>query len=67
MPISQPAVSQHLKTLREASLVTSVPDGARQIYRVDPTGVSELRTWVDTLWDDVLDNFSEAANKEHDR
>ena len=67
LPISQPAVSQHLKMLRAAGLVTSVPDGARRIYRVDPAGVALLRAWIDALWDDVLDNFTEAARKEHDQ
>lgn len=67
LPISQPAVSQHLKVLRAAGLVTAIPDGARRVYRVDPTGVAPLREWVNALWDDVLDNFTEAARKEHDR
>ena len=66
LPISQPAVSQHLKVLSVAGLVTSVPDGARRIYRVDPAGVAQLRAWIDALWDDVLDNFTDAARKERD-
>jgi len=69
LPISQPAVSQHLKVLSAAGLVTAVPVGARRIYRVDPEGVAELRAWIDALWDDVLDSFTEAAReaagKEH--
>lgn len=67
LPISQPAVSQHLKVLNAAGLVTAIPDGARRIYRVDPAGVAQLRAWIDALWDDVLDNFTEAARKEHDQ
>ena len=67
LPISQPAVSQHLKVLRAAGLVTSTPDGARQIYSVDPAGVAQLRAWIDELWDDVLDNFTDAAREEHDQ
>ena len=67
LPISQPAVSQHLKVLRAAGLVTAIPDGARRIYRVDPAGVAQLRAWINALWDDVLDNFTEAARKEHDQ
>lgn len=66
LPISQPAVSQHLKVLSVAGLVTSVPDGARRIYRVDAAGVAQLRAWIDALWDDVLDNFTDAARKERD-
>ena len=67
LPISQPAVSQHLKVLRAAGLVTAIPDGARRIYRVDPAGVAQLRAWINALWDDVLDNFTEAAREEHDQ
>lgn len=72
VPISQPAVSQHLKVLSAAGLVTAVPVGARRIYRIDPDGLAQLRAWIDGLWDDVLDNFTdaareEAAGKEHDR
>jgi DNA-binding transcriptional ArsR family regulator len=67
VPISQPAVSQHLKVLGAAGLVSSMPDGARRIYRVDPAGVAQLRAWIDVLWDDVLDNFTKAARKEHDQ
>ena len=67
LPISQPAVSQHLKVLSAAGLVTAIPDGARRIYRIDPEGVAQLRTWIEVLWDDVLDNFTEAARKEHDQ
>ena len=67
LPISQPAVSQHLKVLSAAGLVTAIPDGAKRIYRIDPQGVAELRAWIDVLWDDVLDNFTEAAGKEHEK
>ncbi len=67
LPISQPAVSQHLKVLSAAGLVTAIPDGARRIYGIDPAGVVQLRAWIDALWDDVLDKFTEAARKEHDQ
>ena len=59
--ISQPAVSQHLKVLREASLVAATPKGASNIYSVNPRGIEALRRWVDSLWDDVLDSFFDAA------
>lgn len=64
--ISQPAVSQHLRVLREASLVRSTPRGASNIYSVNPDGIETLRTWVDSLWDDVLDRFVDAAAKERE-
>lgn len=61
LPVSQPAVSQHLKVLAEADLVSVTAAGTRRIYRADPAGVQALRTWVDGLWDDVLDSFVDAA------
>ena len=57
LPISQPAVSQHLKVLHGAGLVTRRPDGARTLYAVDLGGLGEVRAWVDRFWDDVLDAF----------
>ncbi len=57
LPVSQPAVSQHLKVLREAGLVTARPDGARRLYRVDLDGLAEVRAYVDGFWDDVLTAF----------
>ena len=61
LTISQPAVSQHLRVLRSAGLVDVTPQGTRRIYSVDPGGVAALREWVDSMWDDVLDSFTEAA------
>ena len=55
--ISQPAVSQHLKVLHGAGLVTRRPDGARNLYAVDLDGLGEVRAWVDGFWDGVLDAF----------
>jgi DNA-binding transcriptional ArsR family regulator len=57
LPVSQPAVSQHLKVLREASLVRSVKDGTRRIQHLDPTGFQGLRDWVDSFWDGALDAY----------
>jgi DNA-binding transcriptional ArsR family regulator len=65
LPISQPAVSQHLRVLDTAGLVTVTPRGTRRIYTADPDGVAALRAWIDTLWDDVLDTYTRAARKEH--
>ena len=61
IPVSQPAVSQHLRVLGGADLVTARQDGTRRIYRVNPKGVETLRNWIDDLWDDVLDSFVDAA------
>lgn len=57
LPVSQPAVSQHLKVLREAGLVTALPRGRRRIYRLRPDGFAALRSWVDSFWDGALEAF----------
>jgi len=57
VPVSRPAVSQHLKVLRDAGLVTSRRDGNRQIYRVDPDGIEQLRAYLDRFWDCALTSF----------
>lgn len=64
LPVSQPAVSQHLKVLREAGLVTGTPKGASTIYRIDPAGLGPLRAWIDRFWDAQLDAFARAAKAE---
>jgi DNA-binding transcriptional ArsR family regulator len=61
LPISRPAVSQHLKILKAAGLVTDHAMGNRRIYRIDPTGLGPLRRWLDQLWDEALQSFQEAA------
>ena len=58
LDISQPAVSQHLRALREAGLVAARPVGARRLYRVDRDGLGEVRAWVDSFWDEVLTAFA---------
>lgn len=63
IPVSQPAVSQHLRILGGADLVTVRQAGTRRIYRIDPKGVESLRNWIDDLWDDVLDSFVDAAER----
>lgn len=60
MPVSRPAVSQHLKALKEAGLVSDQADGTRRIYHIDPDGLGELRRWLDQFWDAAL-----ASLKEH--
>lgn len=67
MPISQPAVSQHLGVLLDARLVDATKRGTRRIYRPDPEGVNIVRAWADSLWDDALDAFVEATEDEHSR
>ncbi|MDB6086074.1 MAG: transcriptional regulator [Gammaproteobacteria bacterium] len=57
LPVSRPAVSQHLKALKLAGLVTDRPEGARRVYCIDPDGLGELRRWLDQFWDDALDAF----------
>jgi DNA-binding transcriptional ArsR family regulator len=63
LPVSRPAVSQHLKVLKEAGLVSEEQDGARRIYRIDPEGLGQLRRWLDGFWDDALGNFKAEAEK----
>lgn len=57
LPVSQPAVSQHLRVLREAGLVASRAEGTRRLYRVERDGLAAVRAYVDRFWDDVLDAF----------
>ena len=60
MPISRPAVSQHLKVLDAAGLVTVRSQGTRRLYAVRPEGLAELRYWLEAFWDDVLTAYREA-------
>jgi DNA-binding transcriptional ArsR family regulator len=57
LPISRPAVSQHLKVLKDAGLVIDRADGARRIYNIDPRGLGAMRAWLDQFWDAALDAF----------
>ena len=66
LPVSRPAVSQHLRVLKEAGLVSETPDGARRIYRIDPRGIGAIREWLDTLWGSALDAFQAFADEQHD-
>ncbi len=61
--VSQPAVSQHLSVLRDVGLVTSRPDGRRNLYRIEPAPLDEIRVWVESFWDTALAAFVEHANK----
>jgi DNA-binding transcriptional ArsR family regulator len=64
LPVSRPAVSQHLRVLKEAGLVTERQDGTRRLYRLDPNGLAELRAAFDLFWTDALAAFKEAAERE---
>jgi DNA-binding transcriptional ArsR family regulator len=61
LPVSRPAVSQHLRVLEEAGLVTHRRDGTRHLYGLNGRGVAELRSWVDGFWDEALARIKEAA------
>ena len=54
LPVSRPAVSQHLKVLKDAGLVIDRPDGARRVYQIDPQGLGQVRAWLDQFWDVAL-------------
>lgn len=64
VPVSQPAVSQHLRVLKEARLVKVQAQGNQRIYSLDPEGLAQLRAYVEGLWEDVLGSFQEAAIQE---
>jgi DNA-binding transcriptional ArsR family regulator len=57
LPVSRPAVSQHLKVLKEASLVHDRPLGTRRVYYIDPEGLGALRAWLDQFWGQALSSF----------
>jgi DNA-binding transcriptional ArsR family regulator len=61
LPVSRPAVSQHLKVLKDAGLVVDTKDGTRRLYRLDPSGVGALRAYFDAFWTQALAAFKEAV------
>ena len=63
LPVSRPAVSQHLRVLREAGLVTERRDGTRRVYSVDPRGLADLRAYLDSFWNQALASFKDAAER----
>src|SRR6185312_5461735 len=67
LPISRPAVSQHLRQLKEAGLVTDHAEGTRRVYRIDPAGLGAIRQWLDRFWEDALTAFQEEADKDSDQ
>jgi len=63
-PISRPAVSQHLKVLKQAGLVADRAEGNRRLYRIRPEGVAEMRAYLDRMWGDALDAFAAAVEQQ---
>jgi DNA-binding transcriptional ArsR family regulator len=61
MPVSRPAVSQHLRVLKEAGLVTERREGARRVYRIHTEGLAALRSYLEAYWQGALATFKEAA------
>jgi len=64
LPVSRPAVSQHLRVLKQTGLVTERRNGTRRLYRLDPDGVGELRDYFDDFWTDALAAFKAEAERE---
>ncbi|MGC4102379.1 ArsR/SmtB family transcription factor [Ferruginibacter sp.] len=64
MTISRPAVSQHLKVLREAKLVTMHKKGTQSLYQINAEGISSMHAYLDKLWDTALSNFKRLAEAE---
>ncbi len=64
LPVSRPAVSQHLKVLKEAGLVTDEAEGTRRVYHIDPAGLGALRAWLDEFWGLALEAFKAEAERQ---
>ena len=64
LPVSRPAVSQHLKALKEADLATDAAEGTRRIYRINPQGLEALRQWLDAFWDKAMQNLKDEARED---
>ena len=63
MPVSRPAVSQHLKVLKDAGLVGDRAAGTQRIYYIDPQGLGALRAWLDQFWDQALLSFQQEVER----
>jgi len=64
LPVSRPAVSQHLKVLKQAGLVIDRAEGTRRLYQLNPQGIQDLRVYFDQFWTQALASFKEAVEKE---
>ena len=63
LPVSRPAVSQHLAVLKSAGLVTDRAEGTRRVYQIDPQGLGAIRAWLDQFWDEALLAFKQEAEQ----
>jgi DNA-binding transcriptional ArsR family regulator len=63
LPVSRPAVSQHLRVLKQAGLVADRAEGTRRVYAIDPHGLGVLRRWLDQFWDTALQAFAEEVER----
>lgn len=63
MPVSRPAVSQHLAVLKRAGLVGDRAEGTRRVYYIDPMGLASIRIWLDQFWDDALLTFKKELER----
>jgi DNA-binding transcriptional ArsR family regulator len=63
LPVTRPAVSQHLKVLKEAGLVEDRSEGTRRIYQIDPKGLGAMRAWLDQFWTAALDAFAHEVER----
>jgi DNA-binding transcriptional ArsR family regulator len=61
LPVSRPAVSQHLAVLKTAGLVTDRAEGTRRVYQIDPNGLGAIRAWLDQFWDEALIAYKQEA------
>jgi DNA-binding transcriptional ArsR family regulator len=67
LPVSRPAVSQHLRVLKEAGLVADRAEGTRRVYWIDPNGLAAIRQWLDGFWDEALAAFKAEAEAKASR
>jgi DNA-binding transcriptional ArsR family regulator len=67
LPVTRPAVSQHLKILKDARLVRDEARGTRRIYSIDPAGLGAIRAWLDRFWDRALTAYAEAVEREDEQ
>jgi DNA-binding transcriptional ArsR family regulator len=67
LPVSRPAVSQHLKVLKDAGLVADEARGTSRIYHIDPHGLGPVRRWLDEQWERSLENFRKLAEQEDEQ
>ena len=65
MPVTRPAVSQHLGVLKEAGLVTHQTEGTRHVYRIDPEGIAAIHDYLDRLWERALADFKAVAERSY--